>query len=121
MKTTKKILSFALALIMCFTIIPIMDLGIEASAITQSEFDAKLNSLRSTYPNYSTWTGRYAGGSQCWGFARLVADNVFGGSHSSWPTVYSISGVKAGDILQYGNTSGSGHTVFVTSVSGNTI
>ncbi|MBQ3005357.1 MAG: hypothetical protein IJD88_05445, partial [Clostridia bacterium] len=28
MKTTKKILSFALALIMCFTIIPIMDLDI---------------------------------------------------------------------------------------------
>jgi len=119
MKKGKKLMSLLLTLIMCFTIIPIMDLDV--SAISQNEFDAKLNSLRSTYPNYSTWTGRYAGGSQCWGFARLVADNVFGGGHSSWPTVYSISGVKAGDILQYGNTSGSGHTVFVTSVSGNTI
>ena len=29
--------------------------------------------------------------------------------------------VKVGDLIQYGNTSGSGHTVFVTNISGNTI
>ena len=90
-------------------------------AIPLSEFNSRLDSLRSTYPNYSTWTGTYAGGSQCWGFARLVADNVFGGSWGNWPQVNSISGVKKGDIVQYGNTSGSGHTIFVTDVSGNTI
>lgn len=92
-----------------------------AEAISQSTFDGALASLRNTYPNYSTWNGTYAGGKQCWGFARLVADNVFGGSWSSWPRVNSISGVKKGDIVQYGNTSGSGHTIFVTGVSGDTI
>ena len=65
--------------------------------------------------------GSFDGGSQCYGFARLVGYNVFGSYPSSWSRVYSISNVKKGDILQYGNTSGNGHTVFVTNVSGDTI
>ncbi|MGN1193994.1 MAG: GBS Bsp-like repeat-containing protein, partial [Acutalibacteraceae bacterium] len=120
----KRLLACLMAVVMLVGVAPIADIGgtaIKASAITQSTFDSKLNELRSTYPNYSTWTGTYGGGSQCWGFARLVADYVFGGSYTTWSQVNSISGVKAGDILQYGNTSGSGHTVFVTSVSGDTI
>ena len=91
-------------------------------AITQSEFDSKINSLRSQYPNYSTWANQsFDGGTECYGFARLIGYNVFGSYPSSWSRVYSIDNVKKGDILQYGNTSGSGHTVFVTNVSGNTI
>ncbi|MDD6527412.1 MAG: InlB B-repeat-containing protein [Oscillospiraceae bacterium] len=120
----KRLLACLLAVVMLVGVAPMADIGgtaIKASAISQGTFDAKLNELRSSYPNYSTWTGTYGGGSQCWGFARLVADYVFGGSYTTWSQVNSISGVKAGDILQYGNTSGSGHTVFVTSVSGNTI
>lgn len=118
-KHIKKSLSVflsAVILIGIFVVIPI-----SASAITQSEFDNKLNSLRSQYPNYSTWYGSFDGGSQCYGFARLVGYNVFGSYPSSWSRVYSISNVKKGDILQYGNTSGNGHTVFVTNVSGDTI
>ena len=42
--------------------------------VSQTTFDARLSELRSKYPNYSTWTDYYAGGHQCWGFARLVAD-----------------------------------------------
>lgn len=121
MKKMKTLLSLVLVLIICFSVVPMTDLGIEVSAISESTFNSKLNELRNQYPNYSRWTGTYAGGSECWGFARLVADYVFGGNSSSWSKVNSISGVKAGDILQYGNTSGSGHTVFVTGVSGNTI
>lgn len=91
-------------------------------AITQSEFDSKINSLRSQYPNYSTWANQsFDGGTECYGFARLIGYNVFGSYPSSWSRVYSIDNVKKGDILQYGNTSGSGHTVFVTNVSGDTI
>ena len=92
-----------------------------ASAITQSEFDNRLNNLRNQYPNYSTWYDSFDGGTQCFGFARLVAYNVFGSHVRDWEVSYSIDGVKAGDVLQYGNTSGSGHTVFVTSVTGDTI
>ena len=96
-------------------------MNLSASAITQSEFDSKLSSLRSTYPNYSTWNDRFDGGTQCFGFARLIAYNVFGSHVPSWTKLYSISEVKAGDVVQYGNTMGSGHTIFVTSVSGDTI
>lgn len=118
-KHIKKSLSVFLSAVILIGIFVVMP--ISASAITQSEFDNKLNSLRSQYPNYSTWYGSFDGGSQCYGFARLVGYNVFGSYPSSWSRVYSISNVKKGDILQYGNTSGNGHTVFVTNVSGDTI
>lgn len=118
-KHIKKSLSVFLSAVILIGIFAVMP--ISASAITQSEFDNKLNSLRSQYPNYSTWYGSFDGGSQCYGFARLVGYNVFGLYPSSWSRVYSISNVKKGDILQYGNTSGNGHTVFVTNVSGDTI
>lgn len=118
-KHIKKPLSVFLSAVILIGIFVVMP--ISASAITQSEFDNKLNSLRSQYPNYSTWYGSFDGGSQCYGFARLVGYNVFGSYPSSWSRVYSISNVKKGDILQYGNTSGNGHTVFVTNVSGDTI
>ncbi len=117
MKKVKQILSIILALMMLVCAVPVM----EAEAITESDFNSRLSTLRSQYPNYSTWTAYYDGGHQCWGFARLIADSVFGGSWKNWPQVNSISNVKAGDIVQYGNTSGSGHTIFVQSVSGNTI
>ena len=90
-------------------------------ALTQSEFDQKLSSLRSQYPNYSTWTGTFNGGKQCYGFAHMIGNTIFGSLPSSWTKVYSINDVKAGDLIQYGNTSGSGHTIFVTGVSGDTI
>ena len=118
-KHIKKSLSVFLSAVILIGIFVVMP--ISASAITQSEFDNKLNSLRSQYPNYSTWYGSFDGGSQCYGFARLVGYNVFGSYPSSWSRVYSIRNVKKGDILQYGNTSGNGHTVFVTNVSGDTI
>ena len=53
--------------------------------------------------------------------ARLIGYEVFGSKPSSWAKAYNIYDVKAGDLIQYGNTSGQGHTVFVTKVEGNTI
>ena len=93
----------------------------DSVGITQSEFDSKLNELRKQYPNYSVWNGSFDGGTQCFGFARLMGYNVFGTKPSTWGRVNSINNVKAGDLVQYGNTSGSGHTIFVTNVSGDTI
>ena len=118
-KRFRKITAALLIIVMIVLMIPFS--VICASAITQSEFDNRLNNLRNQYPNYSTWYDSFDGGTQCFGFARLVAYNVFGSHVRDWEVSYSIDGVKAGDVLQYGNTSGSGHTVFVTSVSGDTI
>ena len=90
-------------------------------AVTQSEFDTKLNELRGQYPNYSVWNDYFDGGHQCFGFAHMMGYKVFGSKPSSWNRDYTFDHVKVGDLIQYGNTSGSGHTVFVTNISGNTI
>lgn len=117
----KKIISVMLS-INITVLLFVFSATFSVGAITQSEFDSRINSLRSQYPNYSTWANQsFDGGTECYGFARLIGYNVFGSYPSSWSRVYSIDNVKKGDILQYGNTSGSGHTVFVTNVSGDTI
>lgn len=117
----KKIISVMLS-INIVVLLFVFSATYSVGAITQSEFDSRINSLRSQYPNYSTWANQsFDGGTECYGFARLIGYNVFGSYPSSWSRVYSIDNVKKGDILQYGNTSGSGHTVFVTNVSGDTI
>lgn len=117
----KKIISVMLS-INITVLLFVFSATFSVGAITQSEFDSKINILRSRYPNYSTWANQsFDGGTECYGFARLIGYNVFGSYPSSWSRVYSIDNVKKGDILQYGNTSGSGHTVFVTNVSGDTI
>ena len=93
----------------------------DSSTMSRSDFDTKLNQLHQQYPDYSVWNGTFDGGTQCFGFARLMAYNVFGSKPSSWSKNYDINNVKVGDLIQYGNTSGQGHTVFVTNISGNTI
>lgn len=114
----RKITSVLLAMIM---ISVIAMSSITASALNQSEFDSKLNSLRSKYPNYSTWYSSFDGGSQCFGFARLMGYEVFGSYPSTWSVSYDFNSVKAGDIVRYGNNGSGGHSIFVTSVSGSTI
>lgn len=117
----KKIISVMLS-INIVVLLFVFSATFSVGAITQSEFDSRINSLRSQYPNYSTWANQsFDGGTECYGFARLIGYNVFGSYPSSWSRVYRIDNVKKGDILQYGNTSGSGHTVFITNVSGDTI
>lgn len=109
------VVMLSMAILICF--IPSMSVD----AMTSSDFNAKLEELRCKYPNYSTWTSRFDGGSQCYGFARLIGYEVFGSKPSTWQRINNIDSVKAGDVLQYGPTTGSGHTVFVTKVSGNNI
>ena len=50
----------------------------DSSTMSRSDFDTKLNQLHQQYPDYSVWNGTFDGGTQCFGFARLMAYNVFG-------------------------------------------
>ena len=93
----------------------------EVWAVSESQFDSKMSELKGQYPNYSCWNDRFDNGSECWGFANMLGYKVFGTKPSTWKKVYSINNVKKGDLIQYGSTNGSGHTIFVTSVSGDTI
>ena len=122
MKKIRNFIVLMLSVILCMTGLTITSAK-EVYAITQSEFDQKLNALRSEYPNYSTWTGSFNDGISCFGFANMIGNKVFGSIPSkSWTRVYSIDNVKPGDVVQYGNpNNGYGHTIFVTGVSGNTI
>ena len=103
----------------CFVVSPI------ANAMTEQDFDAKISQLKKDDPNGSQhYSSSYNGinfGSSCYGWAYMTGYKVFGSNPNSWSTTDSLSSVKKGDIIQYGNTSGNGHTVFVINVSGNTI
>lgn len=112
-----KIVTILLALLMIVQIMP----STEVWAVSESQFDNKMSELKGQYPNYSCWNDRFDNGSECWGFANMLGYKVFGTRPSTWKKVYSINNVKKGDLIQYGSTNGSGHTVFVTSVSGDTI
>lgn len=94
--------------------------SISGIAMTRSEFDAKLESLKQTYYQ-GKQQSEYEEGWTCFGYAYMIAKNVFGTSAKTWAISYDLNGVKAGDVVQYGNTTGSGHTIFVTNVSGDTI
>ena len=90
----KKIISVMLS-INIVVLLFVFSATFSVGAITQSEFDSKINSLRSQYPNYSTWANQsFDGGTECYGFARLIGYNVFGSYPSSWSRVYSIDNVK---------------------------
>lgn len=95
--------------------------AVPAQAVTESEFSSLIATLRNTYPTGSQWNGSFDGGIQCYGFAHLLAHSVYSSYAKNWPKSYSLSTVKKGDVVQYGNTSGNGHTIFVTGVSGDTI
>ncbi len=112
----KKVFSVCMAVIMLFGIFTV-----SAAAMTKSEFNSKLTNLKKTYYHGYRWTASFDGGWECYGYANMISYNVFGKSAKYWTKSYDLSGVKAGDVIQYGNTSGSGHTIFVTNVSGDTI
>lgn len=128
MKKMKKILSLMLILIMCFSVVPMTDLGIEAEAA--SGVQAKLDAIKSVYPAGSYFTvsgGLYAydkgtgcqlsniparGGLSsgavaknvmgeawsCCGFARYVFYNIFGTGSMSQ---VSLSNAKIGDYVVF--------------------
>ena len=89
--------------------------SISGIAMTRSEFDAKLESLKQTYYQ-GKQQSEYEEGWTCFGYAHMIAKNVFGTSAKTWAMSYDLNGVKAGDVVQHGNTTGSGHTIFVTTM-----
>lgn len=138
MKIGKKILSVALILVMIFSVVPLSGMSFEASAA--SGVQSKLDSFISSYPSGSRWTGSFDGGTQCYGFAKMVIYNLFGknssGGYRSWNyagvstsgmnvigsiTSYSsnnvkslLSNAKCGDVLQFNTTKQ--HSMIVYSV-----
>ncbi len=115
----KKCVSLVLSFLIMVYAVALSSLS--ASALTRTDFDNRLNDLRSKYPNYSTWYESFDGGSQCFGFARLMGYEVFGSYPSSWEISRDFNSVKAGDIVRYGNNGSNGHSIFVTNVSESTI
>ena len=133
---TNKIISFFLALLIAFSVMPMCIMTASAEGGVKS----KLDSFISSYPSGSRWTGSFDGGSQCYGFGKLVVYNVFGRNSSggirSWSyagvstsgmnvigqiTSYSYDNVKSllskakcGDVLQFNTTKQ--HTMIVYSV-----
>ena len=69
--------------------------------------------------DYSGWCGCNSFGSaiQCFGFAQKLSYDYYGSYYTSWSTT-SLSNLKAGDVIRYKND---GHSIWVTSVSGDTI
>lgn len=124
----KKQLSTLLAIIMLLTAIPLSTITTSAAGGVKDKLDAVI----SNYPNGSRWTSTFDGGSQCYGFAKLVIYKVFGASNQSgytyrtWKydgtptsgmevigsvTSYSSSNIKSllskakcGDVLQFNTT-----------------
>lgn len=98
-------------------------------------------SFKSTYPEGSVWSSSYDGGKQCFGFAMLIADKVFGchpkntsirkasdGTVSNGWTCYYVNAgncnslaVEPGDIIDSPTKATSSHTAMVCSVSGSSI
>lgn len=117
MKRTLSVLLSFIFICSLFTGIDIQSVG----AITKSEFDNKISALRSEFPNYSEWHSSFSGAIECCGFAYLLGYRVYGTVPNTWTKVYNMNNVKSGDVIQYGNANTSGHTIFVTGVSGDTI
>lgn len=98
-------------------------------------------SFQSTYPEGSVWSSSYDGGKQCFGFAMLIADKVFGchtkntsirkaadrNVSNGWTCYYvnadncNSLAVEPGDIIDSPTKATSSHTAMVVSVSGSTI
>lgn len=137
MKTMqKRIISLFLAVMMIVSIIPMGTISASAAGGVK----AKLDSFISKYPSGSRWTGTFDGGSQCYGFGKMVIYNIFGknssGGYRGWNyagvstsgmnvigsiTSFSSSNVqsllskaKCGDVLQFDQTKQ--HTMIVYSV-----
>lgn len=142
MKTSKRIISFLLTIVMTLSIVPMAAVQSGAATVT-------LQQLQSKYPHGKYWNGgnansytsnpcthhgncSYSGSCgcnsfkghaiQCMGFAYQLAYLVYGGDpYVDWKSnknVSALDSLKAGDVVRYKNN---GHSIFVTGVSGNTV
>ena len=112
----------------------------QAASLTQNEFDSKLSSARSKYPNgcnndtYSWYVAGSLVGYQCHGYARWLSYYVWGsdfrnGNGTNWTRYEATSSdskinkLVPGDVIRYraGTSKSWNHTIFVTSISGDTV
>ncbi len=90
--------------------------------------DGWTSSACATHSATVTTSGKYDcnyfdGAAQCLGFALKLANDAYGESARNWDYVTNVNTVKAGDVITYMKTTSnpSGHTVFVTGVSGDKV
>ncbi len=132
----QRIISIFLVMLMLISLIPVGTMTASAAESVK----LKLDKFISSYPSGSRWTGTFDGGSQCYGFGKLVVYNIFGknssGTYRSWYyngtstsgmniigsiTSYTASNVKnllskakCGDVIQFDYDKQ--HTMIVYSV-----
>ena len=109
-----------------------------------SDFDSKLSTFKSTIsegryidPNNAITINGVNVGWQCFGFANLIAYNIYG----SYPTTVSnatsvnsgwtitratasnsyVDSIKVGDIVRYRSGTSYDHSIFITKIDGNTL
>lgn len=144
----KKSISLLLAVIMLLCAVPVTDEILPSVRVKAvSSVQSALDSVISTYPAGSRWTGSFDGGKQCYGFAKLVIYKIFGknssGGYRSWNyagvstsgmktlgsiTSFSSSNVKnllssakCGDVLQFNTTKQHSMIIYSVDSSGVTI
>lgn len=97
------------------------------SLLSEAQFQNKLSSLRSKYPNGSIWEGVYYEGGYarawtCWAYAAQMMKEVFGANFYGDGLLnykyYDPDNVNAGDWVRIDYDS---HSVFITKVTGNGI
>ena len=134
----KRILCMMLAVCMMASMFPAVTAGASTS-LTAAQVTSKLDNIKAnTYPDGSSYTGSFGGGSQCYAFGRLLANMVFGSypwNCSAYSDGYTDSNgwtlkkapsnsytVEPGDLIEVRPTNGlSDHTAIVWKVSGSTI
>lgn len=136
--TSKTCIALLVALLMVLSMLPTMEVATKAASLTQSQFDAKLSSAKSAYPEGSQKYEWAINGSvvgwQCHGYARWLSWYVWGtdfanGYGANW-TLYKstatstdIGKLSPGDVVRYRTSTANtyNHTIFVTKITGDTI
>lgn len=93
------------------------------SLLTETQFQTKLNAMRSKYPNGSIWGGYYyedgsVKASTCWAYAAQMLYEIFGVKFYADGMLnykyYDSSGITAGDWVRIDYDS---HSIFITKVT----
>ena len=132
MKQTKRLFAVLVAVVMLVCVLPVMNVGITASAISRSAFDAKLDEVRAMYPQGSQRTS-WPKGSTCHGYARWISEYVWGydfanGRGTGWSQIKATStysyadSIRPGDVIRFRRAGRNwNHTIFITDVSSSTL
>lgn len=121
----KRALTILVALVLVIGLVP----GMTVSAIDSGEISGKLASLQSTYYNGYDGSSGLLNGTQCWGWANFVFNNLFGRIYNgSDCTVHrDVNRLKVGDYIRSRWSYSSyyekwvQHSLVITGFSGDTV